>query len=227
MEKVGMVGVGVMGSAMLERLQLVDEQTIVYDSDPSKLETAHTLGAKVALSAAEVAQAAAIIDVVVRTDQDVLDCMMGRDGILEGAQPGTLILLCGTILPQTTHKAAEVVRQHSVDVIDTCMTAAPRIVREGNLSFFVGGPVEFVERARPHLLQMGKQVLHMGPLGSDNVAKLIKNLVSGAETLVIQEAIQIGKVGGIPYPDLLEMMRKLYSATVLTRLGRVPHPVLA
>lgn len=162
MEKVGMVGVGAMGSAMLERLKLVDEQTIVYDSDPSKLETAHSLGAKVVLSAAEVAQAATIIDVVVRTDQDVLDCIIGRNGILEGVQPGTLILLCGTILPQTTHKVAEIVRQQSIDVIDTCMTAVPRIVREGNLSFLVGGSVELVDRARPHLLQMGKQVLHMG-----------------------------------------------------------------
>ncbi len=57
----------------------------------------------------------------------------------------------------------------------------------------------------------------MGPLGAGNVAKIIKNLVSGAETLVIHEAIQIGEAAGLRYPDALEMMRKVYSGTVLNR----------
>src|SRR5437588_568190 len=80
---------------------------------------------------------------------------------------------------------AEAARPRGVEVVDACMVGVPRVVRAGNLSFVVGGPPELFERARPHLLCMGKQALHVGPLGAGNAAKLIKNLVTGAEALVI------------------------------------------
>ena len=217
MEKVGLIGVGAMGSALLERLSLAGVKATAYDSYPPSLEMARSMGANIVSSAAAVAQAATIIDVIVRTDQDVLDCMMGKGGVLEGAEVGTLVLLHSTILPQTTRKVADAALQRRVYVIDACMVGVPRVVREGNLSFLVGGSSLLVDRVRPHLLRMGKQVLHMGPLGTGNVAKLIKNMVTGAEALVIHEAIQIGEAGGIPYRDALEMMRQVYSGTILER----------
>jgi 3-hydroxyisobutyrate dehydrogenase-like beta-hydroxyacid dehydrogenase len=217
MERVGMVGTGAMGSALLERLTLAGVQATVFDIAPSALETARSLGAKVAPSAKAVAQAATIIDVVVRTDQEVLDCTMGEDGILQGAAAGTLVLLHSTILPDTTKKVAEAGRERHVHVIDACMTAVPRVVRQGGLTFLVGGPAELVQRAKPHLLNMAKEVIHMGPLGAGNVAKLIKNLVTATEALIVNEAIRIGLAGGIPCEEALEMMRKTQSPSILTR----------
>jgi len=217
MEKVGVIGAGAMGSALLERLKLAGAQVIAYDPVPQALAAARALGAESAPSAEAVGRAATIIDVVVRSDQDMLDCMMGGEGLLEGVRPGSLILLHSTILPQTTRKVADAARRRGVDVIDACMVGVPKVVRAGDLSFLVGGPAELVERARPHLLRMGRQLLHMGPLGAGNVAKLIKNLVTGSETLIIHEAIQIGQAAGIPYRDALEMMRQVYSGTILNR----------
>jgi len=217
MEKVGMIGVGAMGSALLERLKLAGVQATVFDLLTAPLEAAGSMGADVASSSAAVGRASTIIDVVVRTDQEILDSVLGKDGVLEGAKADTLVLLHSTILPDTTRKVADAASKQGVFVIDACMTSVPRVVREGKLSFLVGGPIELVDRARPHLLQMGRRVLHMGPLGAGNVAKLIKNLVTGAETLLIHEAIQIGEAGGIPYRDALEMMRQVYSGTILNR----------
>ena len=204
-----------MGSALLERLRLTDVQPTVYDINPAALETARSLGARPVSSAAEVARAATVIDVVVRTDQEVLDCALGHNGILEGAQAESLVILHSTILPETTRKVAAAASERKVSVIDACMVGVPRVVREGNLNFLVGGPGELVERAKSHLLRMGKQVLHMGALGAGNVAKLIKNLTTGAESLVIYEAVQIGEAAGIPYRETLEMMRKVYSGGLL------------
>jgi 3-hydroxyisobutyrate dehydrogenase len=85
------------------------------------------------------------------------------------------------------------------------------------LTFLVGGPVELFERAKPHLLTMAKDAIHMGPLGAGNVAKLIKNLVTAAEGLIVYEALRIGKAGGIDYRDALEMMQKTQSESVLNR----------
>jgi len=88
-------------------------------------------------------------------------------------------------------------------------------VQKGEVNFLVGGPTELVERARPHLLTMGKEVIHMGPLGTGNAAKLIKNLLTGSESLIIHEAIKIGEACGIRYCDALEMMKQLYNGSLL------------
>lgn len=217
MEKVGMIGVGAMGSALLERLKLAGVEATAFDIAPSAVEAARSLGARVAPSATAVAQGSTLIDVVVRTDREVLDCTLGRDGILEGAKAGTLVLLHSTIRPETTKKVAEAARQRNVHVIDACMTSVPSVVRQGGLTFLVGGPAELVERARPHLLHMGKEVMHMGSLGAGNVAKLIKNLVTASEALIVYEAIRIGVAGGIPCEEALEMMRKTASVSTLNR----------
>ena len=93
----------------------------------------------------------------------------------------------------------------------------PNTVRAGKLSFVVGGADELVERARPHLLKMSQEVFHMGPIGTGAVGKLIKNMLGGAETLIVHEAIQIGIAGGIAYPKALEMMRRIGHDSVLNR----------
>jgi 2-hydroxy-3-oxopropionate reductase len=231
MEKAGIVGIGAMGSALLERMRAAGVEATAFDIAPQALAAARSLGARTAASAKEVAEASTIIDVVVRTDQEILDCTLGKDGILEGATPNTLVLLHSTIRPETTLKVAEAARAKNVPVIDACMTAVPRVVRQGGLTFLVGGPADLVERARPHLLHMAKAVMHMGPLGAGNVAKLIKNLVTGSEGLIVYEAIRIGLAGGIPPRAALEMMRETASVSTLNRWQERfdlsgPHPVM-
>jgi 3-hydroxyisobutyrate dehydrogenase-like beta-hydroxyacid dehydrogenase len=220
LEKIGMIGTGAMGLALLERLKLNGVGAVCYDAHGPSLEQARALGMSTAGSSAEAAKQSTLIDVVVRTDQDVLDCALGAKGILESAQPGTLLLLHSSILPQTVHRVEDAARARGVAVIDACMTGVPDTVRAGELSFVVGGPDELVERAKPHLLKMSKEVFHMGPLGTGAVGKLIKNMLGGAETLIVHEAIQIGLAGGIPYPKALEMMRRIGHDSVLNRWQR-------
>ena len=218
METIGMIGTGAMGLALLERLKLAGVGTVVcYDVFGPALEDARKLGFSAATSVAEVAKCATLIDVVVRTDQDMLDCMLGPDGVIEAALPGTLVLLHSSILPQTVKNIAAAARAKGVHVIDACMTGVPNTVRAGKLSFVVGGADELVERARPHLLKMSQEVFHMGPIGTGAVGKLIKNMLGGAETLIVHEAIQIGIAGGIAYPKALEMMRRIGHDSVLNR----------
>ncbi|MGH7766918.1 MAG: NAD(P)-dependent oxidoreductase [Candidatus Binatia bacterium] len=209
MERIGMVGVGAMGSALLERLKLAGVETVVYDIDPAALQAARSQAARVANSAAGVAQESTIVDVVVRTDEEVLDCLTGRNGILDGARPETLVILHSTILPQTTRKVAEIAVKRGVPVVDACMLGVPKTVRAGQLTFVVGGPANLFERARPHLLRMSRQAIHMGEVGSGNTAKLIKNLTSGAETLIMHEALRLGEAAGLKFPRVLEMLEQL------------------
>jgi 3-hydroxyisobutyrate dehydrogenase len=217
MEKIGFVGTGAMGSALLSRLKLANVTATAFDIAPAAMEAARKEGAQTAPSAKAVAQASTIIDVVVRTDQDVLDCTIGEDGILEGAAPGTLVLLHSTIRPTTTKKIAQAAAETRVYVIDACMTAVPSAVRQGGLTFLVGGQKALFDRAKPHLMNMAKDAVHMGPLGCGNVTKLFKNMVTASEALIVYEALQIGKAAGIDYKAALDLMQKTKSQHVLDR----------
>jgi 3-hydroxyisobutyrate dehydrogenase-like beta-hydroxyacid dehydrogenase len=217
MEKIGFVGTGAMGSALLSRLKLANVPAVAFDIAPKAMEAARAEGAQTAPSAKAVAQNATIIDVVVRTDQEVLECMLGNDGVLEGAAPGALVLLHSTIRPTTTKKVAELAADKRVNVIDACMTAVPRVVREGGLTFLVGGQKAFFQRAKPHLMNMAKDAVHMGPLGCGNVTKLFKNMVTASEALIVYEALQIAKAGGVSYKAALDLMQKTKSQHILDR----------
>ena len=217
MEKIGFVGTGAMGSALLSRLKLANVIATAFDIAPIAMEAARNEGAEIAPSAKAVAQASTIIDVVVRTDQEVIECTLGKDGILEGAAPGSLVLLHSTIRPTTTKKVAEAAADKRVNVIDACMTAIPSVVRQGGLTFLVGGQKAFFDRAKPHLLNMAKDAVYMGPLGCGNVTKLFKNMVTASEALVVYEALQIAKAGGIGYKAALDLMQKTKSSNILDR----------
>jgi 3-hydroxyisobutyrate dehydrogenase-like beta-hydroxyacid dehydrogenase len=220
-----MVGTGAMGLALLERLKLAGVNDVIcYDAYGPALDSARALGYRAATSAAEVAKQATLIDIVVRTDQDMLDCVLGANGVLDSAQAGSLLLLHSSVLPDTVKKVAAAARAQGIHAVDACMTGVPDTVRGGNLSLVVGGADEDVERARPHLLKMSKEVFHMGPIGTGAVGKLIKNMLGGAETLIVHEAIQIGIAGGIPYPKALEMMRRIGHDSVLNRWQRTFDP---
>ncbi|HEY7318326.1 MAG TPA: NAD(P)-dependent oxidoreductase [Candidatus Binatia bacterium] len=217
MEKIGFVGTGAMGSALLSRLKLANVTAIAFDIAPAAMETARKEGAQTAPSAKTVAQASTIIDVVVRTDQDALDCTLGKDGILAGAAPGTLVLLHSTIRPTTTKKIAQAAAETRVYVIDACMTAVPSVVRQGGLTFLVGGQKALFDRAKPHLMNMAKDAVYMGPLGCGNVTKLFKNMVTASESLIVYEALQIAKAAGIDYRAALNLMQKTKSQNILER----------
>jgi 3-hydroxyisobutyrate dehydrogenase-like beta-hydroxyacid dehydrogenase len=217
MEKIGFIGTGAMGSALLSRLKLANVQAIAFDIAPTAMEAARREGAQAAPSAKAVAQSTTMIDVVVRTDQEVLACMLGEDGVLEGAAPGSLVLLHSTIRPATTKKVAVAAADKRVYVIDACMTAVPSAVRQGGLTFLVGGQRVLFDRAKPHLLTMAKDAVYMGPLGSGNVTKLFKNMVTASEALIVYEALQIAKAGGISAKAALDLMQKTKSPHILER----------
>ena len=217
MEKIGFVGTGAMGSALLSRLKSANVTAVAFDISPAAMEAARKEGAQTTTSAKAVAQASTIVDVVVRTDQEVLDCTMGKDGILAGAAPGTLVLLHSTIRPTTTKRIAEAAAETRVYVIDACMSAVPSAVRQGGLTFLVGGQKALFDRAKPHLLHMAKDAVHMGPLGCGNVTKLFKNMVTASEGLIVYEALQIAKAAGIDYKAALDLMKKTRSQNILDR----------
>jgi len=213
-ERIGLVGYGAMGSAFCERLQANGVAPVVYDVALAALEAAASVGLPIASSAAQLAVQSDLISVIVATDEQVLAVTLGEGGVLAGARPGSVVVLHSTILPETTFEIARQASGRGVHVVDACACAIPAAVRAGRLHFLVGGDDNVVARVRPYLLLMAKDMYVIGGLGAGNVAKLIKQTVTAAETLVLWEMTQISETFGISYTAVLDMLRDT----------RVDHP---
>jgi 3-hydroxyisobutyrate dehydrogenase len=207
-QRVGIIGFGATGSAFAGRLCAAGCRPVVFDTDHRAMEAARAAGLDVAASAAEIAEQSDVIDLIVRTDEDVLEAASGPGGIAERAHPGSTVIVHSTVSPSTTLAVAGTLTGRGVCVIDACLAGTPEVVRAGGAIFLAGGEKDLVDSLRPHLLRIGKEVLHLGPLGAGNAAKLVKNLVTASERLIIHEALLIGESAGLPYVRMLEMLHR-------------------
>lgn len=193
--QVGMIGVGVMGQALLHRLKLAGLNVKVYDISDVQCNEARKLGADVERSPAAASRNVEAVHIFVRTDEEALSACTASGGVLSAIAEGSIVFLHSTILPETTRKIAEMASLHGVQVIDAPVTAVPSHVREGNAVFLLGGSVELVEFVRPYLLMLGKSVYHFGPLGAGNVAKIAKNLATAIERMSAAEVVWLAEAG--------------------------------
>jgi 3-hydroxyisobutyrate dehydrogenase len=183
----------------------------VYDVSTPALQRAAALGAVAVSSAAEVAAASDAVSVMVRTDDQMLSSVLGPAGVLSGLRPSGLLLLHSTINPRTTRTIGDAAQLLGVDVVDACVAGVPAVVRAGEAVCLAGGDAELIDRITPHLLLLVCRVLHMGPLGSGNVAKIVRNLVNLTDRMVLHEGMQLMAAAGIPDEPALEMLALVYS----------------
>ena len=203
----GLVGVGAMGTALLGRLLQAGCAVRAYDIAPAKRAAAQQAGAEAVGSPAEAARGAQFIHVIVASDEEVEAACLGPDGVLAGASSDAILLLHSTILPATTRRVGEAAVQRGLQVLDAAVTAVPVRVAAGAAVFLVGGDETVVARARPHLLSVGRELQHFGPLGAGNVAKLAKNMVNAAERVLLDEALKMTEAGGIDARQFLETLQ--------------------
>jgi 3-hydroxyisobutyrate dehydrogenase-like beta-hydroxyacid dehydrogenase len=204
----GVVGVGAMGAVIVERHRGAGLRVLAYDVSDAAMALAATLGAETCASPAAVGQAADVVGVMVRTGDQMLDAVLGDDGVLAGLSEGKVLLLHSTIHPGVTRQIAAAAQAKGVDVLDACISARPDDFRAGEAACIVGGDPRVVERVRAHLEQLGR-IYYMGPLGAGNVAKIVHNLVVVSQRLILHEALQISEAAGIPYTDELDLLRRM------------------
>jgi 3-hydroxyisobutyrate dehydrogenase-like beta-hydroxyacid dehydrogenase len=226
-----------MGRALIARLTETSDslyKVIAYDPSAMAQSRLVELGVALRASPAEVAQEAHLIQVVVPADADVEEVCLGPRGVAAGlGEHRPFLLIHSTVLPVTTQRVAEALGGRAV-VMDCPVVGVPSVTRAGQAVFLVGGEPQAVQALTPHLLRLGRAVLHMGPLGMGNLAKLVKNLISGAERFVWHEAMRLAEAGGMAPDQLLELMNAVYepdrfAATLAAweREGEIPRPASA
>ena len=194
---VALIGAGAMGKALLKRLKAAGLSVRVYDTSPVAMQAAAASGAIPMQSAAVAAHGVTHVHVLVASEDQTKEAVLGANGVLVGASPGTLIFVHGTILPQTTQLIAEAAAAKGIDVLDAPITGVPKQLELGTSAFMLGGPTELIDEVRPYLLRLSDRVQHYGPTGAGNVAKLARAMLLAGERVLLAEVLAIVEAGGL------------------------------
>ena len=183
MEKVGFVGLGIMGQGMARNLLKAGFPLTVWNRTASRMEPLVTAGAQPGQSPSDVAARSDIIVTCVSDTPDVEAVIAGKNGVLEGVRPGSLVIDCSTISPIVTQKLAETLAERGVAMLDAPISGGSEGAAQGTLSIMVGGKSEDFERALPVLEAMGKKITHVGASGAGQTVKLINQILVVGNTL--------------------------------------------
>ncbi|MGA7420318.1 MAG: NAD(P)-dependent oxidoreductase [Acidimicrobiales bacterium] len=189
--RVGFVGLGSQGGPMARRIVEAGFATTLWARRPESLEPLATQTAT-AGSLVELGRVSDLVAVCVVNDDDVRSVLLGPDGILAGMGEGGLVAIHSTVHPETCRQVADSARPLGISVIDAPVSGGGRAAAAGNLLVLVGGDVADLQRARPVLSTYGNPVVHLGPLGSGQVAKLINNALMTAQLGLADDALRVG-----------------------------------
>ena len=220
--KVGFVGTGTMGQPMVNNLVKKGFAVVAFDVVPTALEAAGRLGAVPVASAAEAAAQGDLVITMLPSSSHVESVYLDAGGILGAAPRGRLCVDMSTIDPATSRRVAGRLAERGVRFIDAPVSGAvPRAV-DGTLTIMVGGEARDLEEARPALATLGSTIIHVGPVGSGEVAKLCNNLIAGVAMVAVSEAFRIAEGFGVDAKVLTEVIAKSSGNTWAMEHG---HPV--
>jgi 3-hydroxyisobutyrate dehydrogenase len=196
-ERIGFIGLGIMGQGMSHNLLKAGFELTVWNRTRSRMEPLLVAGANGANSPADVAAASDIVVICVSDTPDVEAVVLGEQGLINGAEPGTLVIDCSTISPQVTrHLAAELAKK-KVHLLDAPISGGSEGAVNGTLSIMVGGEADQFERAQPVLQAMGRTITHVGPTGAGQTVKLVNQILVVGTMLAVGEALLFAGAGGL------------------------------
>jgi 3-hydroxyisobutyrate dehydrogenase len=153
-------------------------------------------------SPARVAAESEVIISCVSDGPDVEEVHLGRNGTIEGARPGTVVVDCSTIDPAVARSVAARLAERGVAFLDAPVSGGQKGAIEGTLSFFVGGEAGALEKARPVLDALGKKVTHLGPSGAGQLGKATNQVVVAGTLAAVSEGIAFAQAAGLPLEAL-------------------------
>lgn len=206
MNKIGVVGLGIMGHPMASNLLKAGYEVSVFNRRPGKSGDLEQRGAIVCASPAEMAANCDAVVVMVKADPDVEAVVLGEGGLSAGAKPGLVILNSSTILPSTSRRLAAEMASGGIEMLDCPVTGSALQAIEAKLAFMVGGSRDAFERCKPILLAMGKAAYYLGPSGAGSCAKLANNTMYAINLLSFVEAITLVCKGGVDPELFLEIV---------------------
>jgi 3-hydroxyisobutyrate dehydrogenase len=206
-EKLGYLGLGMMGFPMTRRLLGAGHEVSVWNRSAAKAEALIEAGAKPAASPREVATSASIIFMCVTDAAAVEDVVFGADGVAAAPGDGKLVVDFSSIHPDKTRTiAARLKAANGMGWIDAPVSGGTKGAEEGTLAVMAGGEAADIERVRPYVLAMARRLTHMGPAGAGQMTKLCNQVIVGCAMAVLAEATRLAVNSGIDAGKLPEAL---------------------
>lgn len=204
---IGFIGLGLMGSAMVQRL--LDQGyklNVIANRNRTGIDAAVERGATEHKTAKALSEASDIVMLCMDTSISVEGRMLGNDGVIAGLAAGKLVIDFGTSLPASTLKMNEALKPIGAGYIDAPLGRTPSHGREGKLNIMAAGTAADYDRAKPLLDDLGENVFHVGPAGSGHTLKLINNFFAMTTACAMSEAFAMADKAGLSRETLYEVM---------------------
>lgn len=205
MKNIAFIGLGHMGQPMVKNLLNAGYKVTVFDVVPEAVKAAEKLGAIAGISLSEMAKQADVVITMVQTGDQVSSLCLGKDGLFTHAKKGSLFIDCSSIditTCRTLHSAAE---KLGLSMVDAPVSGGTKGAEAGTLTFMVGGSEENFLKAKPILTHMGKKIVHAGPAGNGQAAKICNNMILGISMIAVSEAFNLAEKLGLAAEKLFEI----------------------
>jgi len=207
MEKIGFIGLGIMGRGMTHNLLKAGREVTVWNRTPARTDEFVQAGAKATNSPADVAQQCDVILICVSDTPDVEAVILGENGVLAGAKSGSLVVDHSTISPQATRAMAGRLREKGGAMLDAPVSGGSEGAAKGTLSIMVGGEEADFQRALPIFEAYGKTITHVGPQGAGQMAKLVNQILVIVTELAVCEGLLFAQAGGLDLGKTLDAVK--------------------
>lgn len=196
--RIGFIGVGIMGEAMVRRLLDLGFPVTVWNLEPERLDTVVPHGAVAAESPKAVAAASDIVMLCVLHTQAVERCVFAEDGVAAAGRGPSLLIDFSTADPEGTRQvAAKLKALTGTGWVDAPVSGGPQLARTGGMTVMAGGSEADFAQAEPILRQMAGNLTLMGPVGAGQTTKIINQAIVGTGYVVMAEALMLAEAAGI------------------------------
>lgn len=205
MQRIGFIGLGLMGQPMSRRLLDAGHSLTVWNRTADKAKGLLAGGAVWGASPKAVAQASDVVITMVTDSAASEEVVCGRAGVLEGAHRGLILIDMSSIAPEMSRSIADRARAKGVPMLDAPVTGAPRVATEGKLGIMVGGPRDTFEACRPIFEKLAAKIVYAGGNGMGTTLKLVNNLILGVAIHVSAEALVLAAKAGLDPQSVIEI----------------------
>ena len=210
--KIGFIGLGAMGRPMAGHLQRAGHPLFVWARRP---ESVGDLAATRCATPAELGRCCDVVFTVVTSSADVEGLALGQDGLIEGMVPGSVLIDCSTIAPDSAREIAARLGEKRIAMLDAPVSGGEQGAIDATLAIMVGGEAAVLERVRPLLECLGQRIVHIGPNGAGQVAKACNQMIMVAAIQAAAEAMRLGAASGV---DCAKLRQALAGGSAASRV---------
>ena len=214
--KIGFIGLGVMGKPMSLNLIKAGYSIMVFDINQDSVNELVRAGAESGVSPRHIGENCAVIITMLPNSPQVEEVIAGKNGILEGAKSGSVIIDMSSISPITAKKVSAIALSKGIDMIDAPVSGGEPKAKDGTLSIMAGGKENVFESVKEILLSMGASAILIGEIGSGNICKLANQIMVALHLASVGEAMVFAEKAGVDTEKVFQAIRGgLAGSTVL------------